>query len=207
MLARWPETPKVDLITTDGFLLPNSELEARGIMDRKGFPESYDRRALINFLARVKSGDESVPAPVYSHVTYDIVPGAQTLVRRPDVLIVEGLNVLQPARTDQALPSSLAVSDFFDFSIYIDADEANIRRWYVERFLSLRSTAFARPDSYFQRYAGLSDNEAVAQAVAIWDSINAPNLQENIAPTKSRATLVLTKGESHAVQQIRLRKL
>lgn len=207
MLARWPETPQVDLITTDGFLLPNAELDARGIMDRKGFPESYDRRALIRFLAQVKSGVDEASAPVYSHLTYDIVPGACATVRRPDVLIVEGLNVLQPARITPEQPSGLAVSDFFDFSIYIDADEADIRQWYVERFLSLRRTAFADPESYFHRYAALSDESATATALHIWDSINSPNLRENIEPTRSRATLVLKKGPAHSVESIKLRKV
>ncbi|GAA2243312.1 type I pantothenate kinase [Rarobacter faecitabidus] len=206
MLARWPETPKVSLVTTDGFLLPNSVLTARGLMDRKGFPESYDRRALIRFLAQVKSGADEVFAPVYSHLTYDIVPDEFIAVRRPDVLIVEGLNVLQPARTTPEHPSSLAVSDFFDFSIYIDADEADIRHWYVERFLSLRQTAFADPASYFHRYASLTDEAATGEALRIWDQINAPNLRENVAPTRSRATLVLRKGASHSVEQIHLRK-
>ncbi len=177
-------------------------------MERKGFPESYDRRKLLQFVAQVKAGHAEVRAPVYDHLTYDIVPGAEVVVRRPDVLIVEGLNVLQPARP--AAPgstSNLAVSDFFDFSIYVDAKTEDARQWYVDRFLSLRSTAFSRPESYFHRYASLSDAEAVAKAESIWDAINAPNLVQNILPTRSRATLVLTKGRDHAVRRVRLRKL
>ena len=207
LMARWPATPRVELVTTDGFLYPNAELERRGLMDRKGFPESYDRRALLRFVAQVKAGSPEVRAPVYDHVRYDIVPGAQTVVRRPDVLIVEGLNVLQPARPAVEGTSNLAVSDFFDFSIYVDARSEDVRDWYVDRFLRLRRTAFARPESYFHRYAALSDEEAVARAEHLWDTINAPNLQQNILPTRSRATLVLTKGRDHAVERVRLRKL
>jgi len=207
LLARWPATPHVQLVTTDGFLYPNAELERRGLMQRKGFPESYDRRALLRFVSKVKAGRPEVTAPVYSHLTYDIVPGEQIVVRRPDVLIVEGLNVLQPARPSAEGSSSLAVSDFFDFSIYVDAKPSDVRQWYVDRFLSLRQTAFADPASYFHRYASLSDDEAVARAESIWDSINAPNLEQNILPTRSRATLVLTKGSDHSVDRVRLRKL
>ncbi|WP_444664903.1 type I pantothenate kinase [Cellulomonas sp. CW35] len=207
LLARWPATPRVQLITTDGFLYPNAELERRGLMQRKGFPESYDRRALLRFVSKVKAGKPEVTAPVYSHLTYDIVPGEHIVVRRPDVLIVEGLNVLQPARPSAEGSSSLAVSDFFDFSIYVDAKPRDVRQWYVDRFLSLRQTAFADPASYFHRYASLTDDEAVARAESIWDSINSPNLEQNILPTRSRATLVLTKGSDHSVQRVRLRKL
>jgi len=207
LIARWPSTPHVELVTTDGFLLPNAELERRGIMQRKGFPESYDRRALLRFVQEVKAGRPEVTAPVYSHLTYDIVPGEATVVRRPDVLIVEGLNVLQPARITAQGTTSLAVSDFFDFSIYVDARERDVRRWYIERFLGLRETSFARPESYFHRYAALSDEQAVAVAGQVWDSINAPNLEQNIRPTRGRATLVLTKGPDHSVQRVRLRKL
>lgn len=207
MLARWPETPRVELVTTDGFLYPNAELQRRGLMERKGFPESYDRRALIRFLSRIKAGQTEVRAPVYSHVVYDIVPGEETVVRKPDVLIVEGLNVLQPARPSAVDESTVAVSDFFDFSIYVDARTRNIRQWYVDRFLKLRRTAFSRPESYFRRYAALSDTEATERALSIWQSINAPNLEENILPTRGRATLVLTKGADHTVQRVRLRKL
>jgi type I pantothenate kinase len=207
MLARWPETPRVELITTDGFLYPNAELARRGLMDRKGFPESYDRRALIRFLSKVKAGHAEVRAPVYDHLTYDIVPGAEAVVRKPDVLVVEGLNVLQPARPSAHDESTVAVSDFFDFSIYVDARTRNIRQWYVDRFLALRRTAFARPESYFRRYADLTDEQAVERAKSIWDAINAPNLEQNILPTRGRATLVLTKGSDHSVQRVRLRKL
>ena len=207
LLARWPETPHVELITTDGFLRPNAELVRRGLMERKGFPESYDRRALLRFLSAVKAGRAEVRAPVYSHLTYDIVPGEHVVVRRPDVLIVEGLNVLQPARATAVGGSSLAVSDFFDFSIYVDARTSDVRQWYVDRFLSLRRTAFSRPESYFHRYATMGDAEAVDRAESIWDSINAPNLEQNILPTRGRATLVLRKGGDHAVERVRLRKL
>ncbi|WP_255491633.1 MULTISPECIES: type I pantothenate kinase [unclassified Actinotalea] len=207
LMARWPETPRVELVTTDGFLYPNHELERRGLMERKGFPESYDRRALLRFVAAVKAGRPEVRAPVYSHLSYDIVPGEHVVVRRPDVLIVEGLNVLQPARAVAAGGTSIAVSDFFDFSIYVDARTADVRRWYVDRFLSLRATAFADPESFFHRFASLTDEQAVARAEQIWDSINAPNLEQNILPTRGRATLVLRKGADHAVERVRLRKL
>ena len=207
MLARWPSSPRVELITTDGFLLPNSILEERGLMSRKGFPESYDRRALREFIAAVKSGVSEVSAPVYSHVTYDIIPGERTVVRHPDVLIVEGLNVLQPAAVRTRESPALAVSDYFDVSIYVDADPANVRQWYVDRFLSFRKTAFARHDSYFTNYASLTDAEAVERASFIWDTINAPNLERNIEPTRSRATIILSKGKDHAVQAVHMRKL
>ncbi|SEA13589.1 pantothenate kinase [Bowdeniella nasicola] len=205
MMRRWPQTPHVELVTTDGFLYPNEELERRGLMTRKGFPESYNRRALLRFVQEVKSGAPEVTAPVYSHLTYDIVPGEKIHVRRPDVLIIEGLNVLQPARTGK--DSSLAVSDFFDFSIYVDARPADVKRWYIERFLQLRSTAFSVPGAYFAKYAGLDDDAARAVAATIWDSINAPNLMENVAPTRGRASLVLQKSADHSMHRMRLRKL
>jgi len=207
LLARWPQTPHVELLTTDGFLLPNAELVRRGLLDRKGFPESYDRRALVRFLATVKAGYAEVRAPVYDHLTYDIVPGRQVVVHRPDVLIVEGLNVLQPASPSPLGTSDLAVSDFFDFSIFVDARTSVVRQWYIERFLSLRATSFAQPRSYFHQYASLSDAAAAERAGCIWDTINAPNLVQNILPTRSRATLVLTKSADHSVQRMRLRKL
>ncbi len=291
LLAGWPEHPRVELVTTDGFLLSNAELERRGLMHRKGFPESYDRRALLRFVMEVKSGRAEVTAPVYSHLVYDIVPDAQVVVQRPDILIVEGLNVLQPARppagseatsalavsdffdvsiyvdarpediarwyverflrlrqTAFADPSSyfhryatltdeqlsieqpdivilegltvlqpaqvrgdgrpgLAVSDFFDFSVYVDAAASDIRAWYVRRFLRLRETAFRDPRSYFARYAALSTDEATQQAEQLWDSINGPNLRENIAPTRGRASLVLRKDADHSVRRVRFRKL
>jgi type I pantothenate kinase len=206
LLSTWPDTPRVELVTTDGFLLPNAELERRGLMHRKGFPESYDRRALLRFVAEVKAGRREVAAPVYSHLTYDIVPGGEVVVRQPDVLLVEGLNVLQPPHVDAQGRSGVAVSDFFDFSVYVDAKVEDVRRWYVERFLRLRRTAFADPSSYFHRYASLSDEEAVATAERIWREINEVNLLENVRPTRGRATLVLAKGPDHAVSRIRLRK-
>lgn len=207
LLARWQGTPRVELITTDGFLFPNAELERRGILNRKGFPESYDRRSLVRFVAEVKSGKHEVSAPVYSHLTYDIVEGERIVVRHPDVLIVEGLNVLQPSQAIAGRRNTLNVSDYFDFSVYVDAREPDIRGWYVDRFLSLRKTAFADPDSYFHRYASLTDAQAVERANQIWDEINRPNLVENVAPTRSRATLVLTKGADHTVSRVSLRKL
>jgi type I pantothenate kinase len=207
LLARWPDTPRVELVTTDGFLLPNAELARRGLMERKGFPESYDRRALLRFITDVKSGRAEVRAPVYSHLTYDIVPDAEVTIRRPDVLIVEGLNVLQPARVRSDGRQGLAVSDFFDFSIYVDARTDEVQQWYVDRFLRLRETAFSRPESYFHRYASLTDEQAVATAETIWHEINERNLVENVLPTRGRATLVLTKSADHSVRRIRLRKL
>ena len=207
MLSRWPSTPNVELLTTDGFLYPNAELRRRGLMHRKGFPESYDRRALLRFLAEVKGGREEVSAPVYSHLHYDIVPGERMTVRRPDVLIVEGLNVLGAPPKRPMGGTGLAVSDFFDFSVYVDARVSHIRRWYVERFLALRQTAFSDPESYFHRYAAFSDHEAIATALTIWETINGPNLIENILPTRQRATLVIVKGEDHSVSRVRLRKL
>ncbi len=207
LLARWPGTPRVELVTTDGFLYPNAELERRGLLQRKGFPESYDRRALLRFVAEVKAGADEVSAPVYSHLTYDIVPGERAVVHRPDVLIVEGLNVLQPPRVQPDGRTGLAVSDFFDFSVYVDARVEDIRRWYVDRFLRLRETAFADPHSYFHRYAALSDDEARATAERIWATINEPNLTENVRPTRGRASLVMSKGDDHSVRRVRLRKL
>jgi type I pantothenate kinase len=207
LLTRWPGTPSVELVTTDGFLYPNAELDRLGLMSRKGFPESYDVRRLLRFVADVKSGKPEVRAPVYSHLTYDIVPDEHVVVRRPNVLIVEGLNVLQPARVRDDGRQGMAISDFFDFSIYVDAKTDQVRQWYVNRFLRLRETAFARPESYFQRYAALTDGEAVATAERIWHDINEKNLVENVLPTRGRATLVLTKGADHAARRIRLRKL
>ena len=212
LLARFPTTPRVDLVTTDGFLLPNAVLERRGLTGRKGFPESYDRRALLEFVAAVKSGAPRVEAPVYSHTTYDVVPGARTVVERPDVLVLEGLNVLQPAPRLRPsgpwgpAPSSLAVSDFIDFSIYVDARSRDIERWYLERFLTLKHTAFTRPDSYFRRFAQIPDDIAVDAARGIWESVNLANLRENIAPTRERATLVLVKDSTHHMSRVLLRK-
>lgn len=207
LLLHWPSTPHVELVTTDGFLYPNDELDRRGILDRKGFPESYDQRALLRFVSEVKAGVEVVTAPVYSHLVYDIVPDARIEVRRPDVLIVEGLNVLQGPRLRQDGRYGLAVADFFDFSVYVDARIQDIRRWYIERFLALRATSFADPGSYFHRYASLSDTEAVTMASSIWEAINEPNLRENVLITRGRANLVLTKGSDHSVRHVRLRKL
>ena len=207
LLARWPDHPRVDLITTDGFLLPNAELEARGIMNRKGFPESFDTAKLLNFLADVKAGRTAVEAPVYSHFHYDIVPGQRVVVDRPDILIVEGLNVLQPARLPKGGEAIPFVSDFFDFSIYVDADPLVIEDWYVTRFLRLRQTAFRDPAAYFNRYAHLTHDEAVARATEIWRSINLKNLEENILPTRQRARLILRKGKGHQVERVFLRKL
>ena len=207
LLARWPGTPRVELLTTDGFLYPNAELERRGVLERKGFPESYDRRGLLRFVAEVKAGRDEVSAPVYSHLTYDIVPGERIVVRRPDVLIVEGLNVLQPPRVLADGRTGLAVSDFFDFSVYVDARIDDIKGWYVDRFLRLRETAFADPNSYFHRYAALTDEQARETAVGIWTSINERNLIDNVVTTRGRANLVLSKGEDHSVRRVRLRKL
>jgi type I pantothenate kinase len=207
MLAHWPEHPNVELVTTDGFLFPNRVLEERGLMERKGFPESYDRRALLRFVIDIKSGRDEVDAPVYSHLSYDVVTGERVVLSKPDIVIIEGLNVLQPARADSLGRQGLAVSDFFDFSVYVDAATGDVRRWYTERFMRLRETAFRDPASYFNRYAALSDAAAVATAEAIWDSINGPNLRANIAPTRSRATLVLRKDRDHSVRYVRLRKI
>jgi type I pantothenate kinase len=203
LLSRWEGTPRVEMITTDGFLYPNAELERRGLMSRKGFPESYDRMALLKFVADVKSGVTEVSAPVYSHLVYDIVEGETNVVRNPDVLIVEGLNVLQSPGTDQ----SLALSDFFDFKIYVDAETPNIEQWFLERFGKLRETAFTNPESYFHRYSEMPYEQALERAKEIWSTINLPNLVENIVPTRSRATLVLHKGTKHAVERVLLRKL
>lgn len=208
LLSRWPNHPKVDLVTTDGFLYPNRVLEDRGIMKRKGFPESYDVRRFIKFLSDVKSGIPEVSAPVYSHLVYDIVMDQWQTVRQPDILIVEGLNVLQTLQDEnQQRISEVFVSDFFDFSIYVDADEKDILQWYVERFKLLRKTAFSDPVSYFRRYASLSDEEAFEVATGIWSEINGVNLQKNIIPTRVRAQLILRKGQDHMVQSVKLRRL
>ncbi len=207
LLSRWPNTPKVDLITTDGFLLPNAVLKREGLMERKGFPDSYDLPALLAFLTAIKAGKRGVTAPVYSHLVYDIVPGETTAIDRPDILIVEGLNVLQTSRLPRDGRAVPFVSDFFDFSVYIDADETVIRRWYVERFQRLRKTAFRDPASYFHRYASVDDAEAEAIAEGLWNRINLVNLRENILPTRPRADLILVKGENHAVDRVALRRL
>jgi type I pantothenate kinase len=207
MLAHWPEHPSVALVTTDGFLYPNAELERRGLLDRKGFPESYDRKALLRFVMDIKSGKDEVDAPTYSHLVYDVLPDERVVVRHPDIVIIEGLNVLQPARARADGRTGLALSDFFDFSVYVDAATADIRRWYVERFLRLRKTAFRDPASYFARYGSLTEAEAVDEADRIWDAINGPNLEQNVQPTRGRATLVLRKSADHSVRFVRLRKL
>jgi type I pantothenate kinase len=207
MLARWPHTPRVDLLTTDGFLYPNAVLQREGLMEKKGFPESYDLPALLHFLTDIKTGRRPVRAPVYSHLCYDVMPNAWIEFNHPDILIVEGLNVLQagrPPRDGKAIPY---VSDFFDFSIYLDASEDVLLRWYVDRFLTLRGTAFRDPKSYFHRYSKLSDEEAVATATSIWERINLANLHDNILPTRQRADLILRKGESHLVEEVALRRL
>ena len=207
LFARWPNTPRVDLVTTDGFLYPNAVLEREGLMERKGFPESYDLPALLRFLNEVKAGRHPVSAPIYSHLVYDVKPNEWVTVDQPDILIVEGLNVLQtgrPPKDGKAIPY---VSDFFDFSIYLDADEDVLLRWYVDRFLALRGTAFSDPQSYFHRYSRLSDEEAVKTASSIWSRINLANLHENILPTRQRADLILTKGGSHLVEEVALRRL
>lgn len=202
LLSRWPAHPQVDLVTTDGFLFPNAVLAERGIMDRKGFPESYDTRALLAFLRDVKSGSPEVSAPVYDHVAYDILPDTRVTVRRPDIVIVEGLNVLQVNREGVEF-----VSDYFDFSIYVDADVTDIEEWYVRRFFALRESVFRNPDSYFRHFAGLTDEQADLTARHIWSTINGRNLRENIEPTRERASLILRKSNDHRVSQVRLRKL
>jgi len=205
LLSHWPDHPKVDLITTDGFLYPNRVLEARGLMQRKGFPESYDQRRLLRFVADIKSGRDEVTAPVYSHLSYDIVPGASVRVSRPDIVILEGLNVLQ--RGDGVAGDRVFVSDFFDFSIYVDAGEEQLLDWYTARFLKLKDTAFRNPSSYFHHLAGLSPEAAKATAARIWEEINLRNLRENIAPTRERARLILQKGTDHRVSGVYLRRL
>ena len=209
LLSRWPNTPKVDLITTDGFLLPNAVLEREGLMEKKGFPESYDTATLLRFLTDIKAGARPVRAPVYSHLVYDVIPGETVEVDRPDILIVEGLNVLQPNRAKAAKENKGTpfVSDFFDFSVYIDADEAVLERWYVERFMRLRETAFRDPKSYFHRYAAAGEKEARETALSLWTKINLVNLRENILPTRLRASLILRKGADHEIETVALRKL
>jgi type I pantothenate kinase len=206
LLSRWPNTPKVELVTTDGFLLPNVVLEREGLMEKKGFPESYDHRALLRFLSDVKAGERHVVAPVYSHLLYDVVEGETVSVDRPDILIVEGVNVLtaRPARQPRDIPF---VSDYFDFSVYLDASEEMLERWYIDRFLRLRETTFRDPNSYFRKYAALDDAEAVRVAKDIWTTINLENLRSNIAPTRPRASLILTKGADHRIEEVALRKL
>jgi type I pantothenate kinase len=207
LLARWTNVPKVALVTTDGFLLPNAVLQSEGLMEKKGFPESYDLPALLRFLTDVKAGRQPVRAPIYSHLIYDVVPNQWLEVERPDILIVEGLNVLQTGRLPKDGKAIPFVSDFFDFSVYLDADETVLKSWYVDRFLTLRSTAFRDPKSFFHRYSKLSDAEAKETATQIWSSINLVNLHENILPTRQRADLILKKSDSHRVEEVALRKL
>ena len=207
LLSRWPNTPKVNLVTTDGFLLPNAQLERDALMDRKGFPESYDSGKLLRFLSDVKAGRSHVEAPVYSHLTYDIVPDEAVSVDRPDILIVEGVNVLLPSRLPRDGKETPFVSDFFDFSVYLDADEDQLEKWYVSRFMRLRSTTFRDPRSYFKKYSEISEAEAEEVARSIWKRINLRNLHENILPTRARASLILTKGSSHRIEEVALRKL
>jgi type I pantothenate kinase len=206
LLSRWPNTPKVELVTTDGFLLPNAVLEREGLMEKKGFPESYDNKALLRFLSAVKAGSRQLCAPVYSHLVYDVMPGETTCFDGPDILIVEGVNVLA-ARTSRQPREIPFVSDFFDFSVYLDAGEDLLERWYVDRFLRLRETAFRDPRSYFRKYADLSDEETIRVAGDIWARINLENLRQNIAPTRPRASLILTKGADHRIEEVALRKL
>ncbi|MCU7705316.1 type I pantothenate kinase [Streptomyces albidoflavus] len=207
LLARWPEHPRVELVTTDGFLLPMAELRARGLTARKGFPESYDRRALTRFVADIKAGKDQVTAPVYSHLVYDIVPDRRLTVNRPDILIVEGLNVLQPALPGKDGRTRVGLADHFDFSVYVDARPEDIERWYLNRFRKLRATAFQDPSSYFRRYTQVSEEEALDYARSTWRTINLPNLVENVAPTRGRANLVIRKGPDHKVRKLSLRKL
>ncbi|AXS38949.1 type I pantothenate kinase [Breoghania sp. L-A4] len=207
LLARWPASPKVDLVPTDGFLFPNAVLQEQGLMRRKGFPESYDLPELLRFLSEIKAGRRNVSAPVYSHFYYDVMAGQQQIVDRPDILIVEGLNVLQTSKLPRDGKAIPYVSDFFDFSVYIDADEEVLREWYVERFMRLRETAFRDPSSFFHTYSKLGDNTAVEIANDLWDNINLVNLRENVVPTRPRADLILTKGESHAIERVDLRRI
>jgi type I pantothenate kinase len=207
LLKRWPNHPKVGLVTTDGFLYPNRILESKRLMDRKGFPESYDVKALIQFLSAVKSGQPETIAPVYSHQAYDIVPDRMQVIRQPDIMIVEGLNVLQTGDGRKTDPPTTFVSDFFDFSIYVDAEENHVRQWYIDRFLTFQSTVFRDQDSYFHRYANLSVDEARATATEIWNSINGVNLRQNILPTRERAHLILEKSADHSVSSVKLRKI
>lgn len=200
LLGRWPDHPRVELVTTDGFLHPNSVLTERGLMDRKGFPESYDRKSLLDFVARAAAGEEHLEVPLYSHNAYDIVPEEMRIIARPDILIIEGLNVLQAGKT------GAFVSDYFDFSIFVDASDDDIEQWYLDRFLTLRDTAFAQPDAYFHKYSTLSDSEAVEVANEIWRTINLRNLRENISHTKERASLILEKARDHGVKRVRLRR-
>jgi len=207
LLSRWPTTPKVDLVTTDGFLLPNEELRKRKLMDRKGFPESFDRRRILEFLSQIKAGESNVKAPLYSHLVYDVLPDEFAVIDQPDILIFEGINVLQVGELPKAANSVPFVSDFFDFSIYIDANEDDVRRWYVDRFMRLRETAFKDKDSFFHRYSKISEDAALVIAIDLWERINLKNLHANILPTRLRADLVLHKGADHSVDTVALRRI
>ena len=207
LFQRWPSSPRVSLVTTDGFLYPNSVLAERGLMERKGFPESYDRTRFISFLSAVKSGRRKVEAPVYSHLIYDIEPDRFVVVDRPDILIVEGLNILQPGELPKTGKPILFASDFLDFSIYIHAEEAHLKKWFIERILRLRETAFRDPDSFFHQFSRMSEQETIDMAIGVWDSINLPNLLDNVLPTRGRADLILTKGEDHTIETVQLKKL
>lgn len=207
LLSRWPSSPKVDLVTTDGFLHPNRVLEERGMMQRKGFPESYDRARFVNFLADIKSGKGKVAVPVYSHLVYDVVPGEEVIIDRPDILIVEGLNILQPGELPRDGSPILFASDFIDFSIFIDADVEDLREWYITRFFRLRDTAFRDPTSFFRKFSEMSEAEAGAFGRQVWESINLPNLLENVLPTRGRADLILKKGKDHRVEEVKLKRL
>ncbi|HEV8149135.1 MAG TPA: type I pantothenate kinase [Gemmatimonadales bacterium] len=207
LLARWPDHPRVDLVTTDGFLYPNRVLEERGLLARKGFPESYDLRRLVRFVADLKAGVPEVSAPVYSHLVYDILPGEAQLIRQPDIVILEGLNVLEGGDRRPEEGARLFVSDYFDFSIYVDAEEAFIKQWFLQRFQQLRETAFRAPQSYFRKYAELSEGDAAAFATQVWEEINGANLRDNVLPTRERAHLILEKGPDHRIERVRLRRL
>jgi type I pantothenate kinase len=207
LLQRWKSSPKVDLVTTDGFLYPNAVLTERGLMERKGFPESYDRARFVAFLAEIKSGRANVPVPVYSHLVYDVVPGQEVIIDRPDILIVEGLNILQPGELPRTGKPILFASDFLDFSIYIDADEADLQDWFMERFFRLRETAFQDPTSFFHRFSQMSEAEAGAMGRRVWQTINRPNLIDNVLPTRGRADLILKKGKSHLIEEVQLRRV
>lgn len=207
LLQRWPSSPKVDLVTTDGFLYPNAVLTERGLMERKGFPESYDRTRFVAFLADIKSGKSKVKVPVYSHLVYDVVPGEEVIIDRPDILIVEGLNILQPGELPRTGKPIVFASDFIDFSVYIDADEADLRDWFMERFFRLRETAFRDPTSFFRRFSEMSKDEAGAFGQKVWETINLPNLLDNVVPTRGRADLILKKGKSHLIEEVQLRRV
>jgi len=207
LLQRWPSSPKVDLVTTDGFLYPNAVLTERGLMERKGFPESYDRTRFVAFLADIKSGKAKVKVPVYSHLVYDVVPGEEVIIDRPDILIVEGLNILQPGELPRTGKPIVFASDFIDFSVYIDADEADLRDWFMERFFRLRETAFRDPTSFFRRFSEMSKDEAGAFGQKVWETINLPNLLDNVVPTRGRADLILKKGKSHLIEEVQLRRV